>query len=84
MPTCLFQQEATLKEDVQDLGNKWDSKYKYIDDNNAYIYGIICVFEMFTIQILTLGPYSCFFPLDLWHHFWLWNVHYQNVYIRSL
>ncbi len=37
MSTNLFQNEATLKEDVQDLGNKWDSKYKYINDNNALI-----------------------------------------------
>jgi hypothetical protein len=37
MSTNFFQHEATLKKDVQDLGNKWDSKYKYIDDNNALI-----------------------------------------------
>lgn len=37
MFTNLFQHEATLRENVQDLGNKWDSKYKYINDNNPLI-----------------------------------------------
>lgn len=34
MSTNLFQHETTLRKVVQDLRNKWNWKYKYIDDNN--------------------------------------------------